>query len=117
MSSSAPTRYPPTFDPRQVPVLQGAAADGLAAAPAGRLTPEGLRERFARPPVWTPELVRERKFMDRSPAQAAVLLGLVMRDEPTVLLTQRPAHMSTHSAPSTMRSLLAAAHGAATARS
>jgi 8-oxo-dGTP pyrophosphatase MutT (NUDIX family) len=34
--------------------------------------------------------------MDRPPAQAAVLLGVVMRDEPTVLLTQRPSHMSTH---------------------
>jgi 8-oxo-dGTP pyrophosphatase MutT (NUDIX family) len=42
-------------------------------------------------------LVRERKFMDRQPAQAAVLLGLVMRDEPMVLLTQRTAHLSTHS--------------------
>jgi len=40
--------------------------------------------------------VRERQFMDRAPAQAAVLMGVVMRDEPTVLLTQRPAHMSTH---------------------
>jgi 8-oxo-dGTP pyrophosphatase MutT (NUDIX family) len=55
-----------------------------------------LQARFANPPVWQPELVRERKFMDRDPAQAAVLLGIVMRDEPTVLLTQRPAHMSTH---------------------
>jgi 8-oxo-dGTP pyrophosphatase MutT (NUDIX family) len=68
----------------------------LAAVPAQRLTAEALQARFANPPVWQPELVRERKFMDRSPAQAAVLLGLVMRDEPTVLLTQRPAHMSTH---------------------
>ena len=40
--------------------------------------------------------LRERKFMDRQPMQAAVLVGVVMRDEPTVLLTQRPAHMSTH---------------------
>jgi len=55
-----------------------------------------LRARFDNPPVWQPELVRERKFMDRSPAQAAVLMGVVMRDAPTVLLTQRPRHMSTH---------------------
>lgn len=34
--------------------------------------------------------------MDREPAQAAVLMGLVMREEPTVLLTQRTEHMSTH---------------------
>jgi 8-oxo-dGTP pyrophosphatase MutT (NUDIX family) len=68
----------------------------LDAVPAQQLTPEALQARFANPPVWQPELVRERKFMDRSPAQAAVLLGVVMRDEPTVLLTQRPSHMSTH---------------------
>jgi 8-oxo-dGTP pyrophosphatase MutT (NUDIX family) len=60
------------------------------------LTSAALQARFASPPAWQPELVRERKFMDRAPAQAAVLLGVVMRDEPTVLLTQRPAHMSTH---------------------
>jgi 8-oxo-dGTP pyrophosphatase MutT (NUDIX family) len=84
----------PAFDPQQVPVFQVDAH--LAAVPAQRLTAEALQARFANPPVWQPELVRERKFMDRSPAQAAVLLGLVMRDEPTVLLTQRPAHMSTH---------------------
>jgi 8-oxo-dGTP pyrophosphatase MutT (NUDIX family) len=84
----------PAFDPQQVPVFQVDAH--LAAVPAQRLTAEALQARFANPPVWQPELVRERKFMDRLPAQAAVLLGLVMRDEPTVLLTQRPAHMSTH---------------------
>ena len=82
------------FDPQQVPVFQ--VDTHLAAVPAQQLTPDALEARFANPPVWQPELVRERKFMNRSPAQAAVLLGLVMRDEPTVLLTQRPAHMSTH---------------------
>ncbi|BDU56139.1 CoA pyrophosphatase [Limnohabitans sp. TEGF004] len=84
----------PAFDPQQVPVFQVDAH--LQAVPAQHLTAEALQARFANPPVWQPELVRERKFMDRAPAQAAVLLGLVMRDEPTVLLTQRPAHMSTH---------------------
>jgi 8-oxo-dGTP pyrophosphatase MutT (NUDIX family) len=84
----------PAFDPQQVPVFQVDAH--LQAVPAQHLTAEALQARFANLPVWQPELVRERKFMDRAPAQAAVLLGLVMRDEPTVLLTQRPAHMSTH---------------------
>ena len=82
------------FDPQQVPVFQVDAH--LAAVPAHHLTPEALEARFANPPLWRPELVRERKFMDRAPAQAAVLLALVMREELTVLLTQRPAHMSTH---------------------
>lgn len=72
-------------------------AEGLAATPAGRLTPEGLRERFARPPVWTPELVRERRFTDRAPAPAAVLIPLVVRERLGLLLTQRTAHLSTHS--------------------
>jgi len=84
----------PNFDPQQVPVFQ--VDTHLDAVPSQLLTAEALISRFANPPQWQPELVRERKFMDRSPAQAAVLIGLVMRDEPTVLLTQRPSHMSTH---------------------
>ena len=84
----------PAFDPQQVPVFQ--VDTQLDAVPAQQLTPAALQARFANPPQWTPELVRERKFMDRAPAQAAVLLGVVMREEPTVLLTQRPSHMSTH---------------------
>lgn len=69
----------------------------LSAVPVQQLTAHALAERFARPPPWEPELVRERAFMDREPAAAAVLVGLVMRDEPMVLLTQRTAHLSTHS--------------------
>ncbi len=84
----------PVFDPQQVPVFR--VDTHLEAVPAQHLTPAALQARFANPPVWQPELVRERKFMNRAPAQAAVLLGVVMRDEPTVLLTQRPVHMSTH---------------------
>lgn len=90
-------RYPPAFDPRQVPVLAGAAPAGLQAAPATRLTADGLRAHFASPPRWTPELVRERRFTDRLPAPAAVLIPLVMRDRLGLLLTQRTAHLSTHS--------------------
>ncbi len=84
----------PLFDPQQVPVFQ--VDTHLSAVSARSITPEALQTRFANPPLWQPELVRERKFMDRTPAQAAVLLGIVMRDEPMVLLTQRPSHMSTH---------------------
>jgi len=86
---------PLSFDPQQVPVVR--VDDGLPAVPPERLHPEALRQRFAAPPLWQPELVRERKFMDRAPAEAAVLVGVVMRDTPTVLLTQRTAHLSTHS--------------------
>lgn len=85
------------LDPRQVPVVPGAATDRLSAPPAHRLTPQGLRQLFARPPVWTPELREEKRFADRAPAQAAVLLPLVMREQLMLILTQRTAHLSTHS--------------------
>lgn len=87
----------PNFDPRQVPVVQGAATDGLGAPSSDRLTPQGLRQLFASPPVWTPEVLQEKKFADRAPAQAAVLLPLVMREQLMLILTQRTLHLSTHS--------------------
>jgi 8-oxo-dGTP pyrophosphatase MutT (NUDIX family) len=91
------TAPPPLFDPRQVPVLPWAAHDATIRPDPHWLTPSGLRERFNSPPVWTPEVLREKKFMDRAPAHAAVLLPVVMRERPTLLLTQRTAHLSTHS--------------------
>lgn len=91
------TQLLPAFDPRLVPIVADADDEILPPAQAHRLTPEGLRELFARPPVWTPELRREPKFADRLPAEAAVLLPLVMRDELTLILTQRATHLSTHS--------------------
>lgn len=94
MTSSAP---PPLFDPRLVPVLPARADELCDAVDPQRLTAVGLRSLFSALPVWTPELVRERRFGDRAPAEAAVLLPLVMRARPTILLTQRTAHLSTHS--------------------
>jgi 8-oxo-dGTP pyrophosphatase MutT (NUDIX family) len=91
------TAPPPLFDPRQVPVLPWSAHDPMTRPDPRWLTPSGLRERFSSPPVWTPELLREKRFMDRAPAQASVLLPVVMRERPTLLLTQRTAHLSTHS--------------------
>jgi 8-oxo-dGTP pyrophosphatase MutT (NUDIX family) len=85
----------PFFDPLHVPVIR--VDRHLPGVPPQLFTAQALRARFANPPRWQPELVRERAFMDRQPASAAVLVGLVMRDEPTVLLTQRTAHLSTHS--------------------
>lgn len=69
----------------------------LGPVAAERLTAQGLRQRFASPPVWQPEVVREKRFAERAPAHAAVLLPLVMHDRPTLLLTQRTAHLSSHS--------------------
>lgn len=83
------------FDPQLVPIER--VDHDLPPIGPERLTPQALRARFAAPPVWAPEVVRERKFMDRAPAAAAVLVGVVVRETPTVLLTQRTAHLSTHS--------------------
>lgn len=84
----------PVMDPRQVPVMQ--VDTHLPAVPAANLLPDALRQRFLAPPAWQPELVAEKRFMDRSPMHAAVLIPIVMHNTPTVLLTQRTAHMSTH---------------------
>lgn len=89
----------PNFDPKRMPALGG--GEKLPRVRPEDLTPDILRRRFASPPVWEPELVREIKFADRQPAYAAVLVPLVMRganrDQPTVLLTERTEHLSTHS--------------------
>ncbi|HOE41519.1 MAG TPA: CoA pyrophosphatase [Rhodoferax sp.] len=83
------------LDPRSVPVLR--VDNHLPAVAVTELRPNALRSRFALPPAWQPELRSEPKFMDRQPMQAAVLIPIVMRNEPTVLLTQRTEQMSTHS--------------------
>ncbi len=85
----------PSFDPRAVPVM-GIDAH-LDEVPAERLLPDALRARFRSPPVWTPEHSVEKKFGDRTPALAAVLIPLVMRRELTLLLTERALNLSTHS--------------------
>jgi 8-oxo-dGTP pyrophosphatase MutT (NUDIX family) len=83
------------FDPREVPVV--AVDDGLPAVMRSRFSQKALRERFATPPAWAPELRREPQMGNRAPAEAAVLVPIVMRAEPTVLLTERTTHLSTHS--------------------
>ncbi len=73
----------------------------MPAVPLAHLKPEALKARLQKPPVWEPEVVREKAFTQRAPAQAAVLVPIVVRgsdfSDSTVLLTQRADHMSTHS--------------------
>lgn len=88
------TKSPP-IDPRRVPVTL--VDRHLPAVAPAMMDVQALRERFAQPPLWHPELVAEKKFMDRALQHAAVLIPIVMRPEPTVLLTQRTEHLSTHS--------------------
>lgn len=61
------------------------------------MQPAALRQRFATPPLWQPELRVEQRFIDRVPMHASVLLPIVMREHPTVLLTERTKHLSDHS--------------------
>lgn len=86
---------PLSFDPRSIPVHS--VDRHLAPVPPDRLRPEALRRRFAAPPEWAPEITVERRFIDRAPAQAAVLVPLVMHDIPSLLLTERGQHLSSHS--------------------
>jgi len=84
------------FDARQVPVHS--VDDGLPAVPAERLAADFLRERLARQPVWTPDMARDPMRAGRDPRAAAVLVGIVQRPGgATVLLTERTAHLSSHS--------------------
>lgn len=99
MSTPSPVSRLPHFDPRLIPV-EGTDAH-LPHVAEGLLQSAALQQRFERPPIWHPEVVLEKKFADRSPMQAAVLVPIVMRgpgaSQPTVLLTERTAHLSTHS--------------------
>lgn len=89
------TKPLPIFDPRSIPVqgidnhLEGVSLD--------RLNATALRWRFANPPAWTPEHSIEKKFENREPAAAAVLMPLVMRDELMLLLTLRATTLTSHS--------------------
>ncbi len=85
----------PKFDPRSIPVY--GIDDHLESVTPDRMKPESLRRRFANPPIWTPEHSVEKRFENREPAAAAVLIPLVMRDELMLLLTQRTTNLSTHS--------------------
>ena len=85
----------PSFDPQLLPVI--GVDDHLPAVAAATLRHDRLRERFATPPVWTPEFTTEHRLTERVPAHASVLVALVSRrNELTVLLTQRTDHLTAH---------------------
>lgn len=85
----------PILDPKSVPVT--GVDDHLPAIPAERMTPAALRERFAAPPAWQPEITGDGRVFEREPAHAAVLVPLVTHgDEVRVLLTRRTDHLRDH---------------------
>ncbi|MFM1990435.1 MAG: hypothetical protein RJA99_3392 [Pseudomonadota bacterium] len=92
--SAPPRRSIP--DPSAAPVDDTVPA--LPPVAASRLSPEALRERFHRPPVWTPEFLDDRwRAGGDPPRPAAVLVPLVPRDGGlAVMLTVRTAHLSAH---------------------
>lgn len=101
MSSSGERPLRPLFNPETVPhdpTFQDPAARGPA-VDAARLRPGVLRERFAQPPAWQPELRSDPRLftLTMEPRPAAVLVPLVVRgDAVQVLLTQRTDHLSDH---------------------
>ena len=95
----SPVSALPSFDPRTVPAQRSDTA--LPAVPVRHLLPWAIADRFACALDWQPEVRQESRLGDRTPAQAAVLVPLVLREGsqgmPSVLLTQRATHLSTHS--------------------
>jgi 8-oxo-dGTP pyrophosphatase MutT (NUDIX family) len=85
-----------SFDPQIIPIESIA---GEMAVDPKHLAIDRLRARFTDPPEWTPEISDENRVrqMTTELTRAAVLLPIVMRNpEPTLLLTQRTAHLTDH---------------------
>lgn len=82
------------FDPRQIPVVRRDL--GLPPVPPERLRPDWLKAHLMDQPAWQPEQSQDLRLVDRAPRHAAVLVPIVARAEPTILLTQRAAHLRHH---------------------
>lgn len=85
------------FDPERVP--HDSELPRGPAVPPAHLHPQALRERFAAPPLWSPEVRADQRLIEAQidTRPAAVLIPLVDRPAgPTVLLTQRAAHLHDH---------------------
>jgi 8-oxo-dGTP pyrophosphatase MutT (NUDIX family) len=95
-SAQGREQYRPIVDPRLAEI--DGRPESLAPVPPQRLDPPSLRTRFASPPRWAPEVLDDRiRLTTGEPRAAAVLIGVVARAaRPTVLLTQRTAHLSSH---------------------
>ena len=61
-----------------------------------RLHRGALMARFQAPPPWVPDIEVERLNEREASVEAAVLVPIVMRAQPTILLTQRTAHLKKH---------------------
>lgn len=84
------------FDPRDMAIDSIA---GEAALGADRLNADWLRQRFATPPAWVPEVTADSRIRtaDTRVTPASVLMPIILRETgPTLLLTQRTAHLHDH---------------------
>jgi len=72
--------------------------DSAPPVAAERLSSHALRQRLANPPRWEPEMAGDRFRLSADPPRpAAVLVPIVARaGGPTVLLTERTAHLHDH---------------------
>lgn len=98
-SSGAPRRA--LFDPETIPHDPAFADPEIrgTAVTLERLRPTALRQRFAMPPAWQPEVRADPRLWmpDLEPRPAAVLVPLVARGAGVqVLLTQRTDHLHDH---------------------
>ncbi len=84
----------PNFNPRTIPVV---AVDAhLPAVASSAMTAAALRARFSDAQNWRPELMMEPRMVDRPLRDAAVLVPIVMHEQPSILLTQRTAELKNH---------------------
>jgi len=96
-----PLAATPIFEPESVPhdpAFAAAEVRGAAVSPA-ELRVAAIRQRFASPPAWQPELRADVRMLypDRVPRPASVLIPIIVRDDAVcVLLTERTAHLHDH---------------------
>ena len=96
-----PLTVRPIFEPEAVPHDPAFAATDVrgAAVVAGELRASAIRQRFAAPPPWQPELRADMRLFnpERLPRVASVLIPLIVRSEGVcVMLTERTAHLHDH---------------------
>lgn len=100
-NSDDPLTARPVFDPESLPhdpAFAASEARGVAIA-ADELRPLALRQRFASPSPWQPELRADVRVFhpERPPRIASVLIPLIVRTNTVcVLLTERTAHLHDH---------------------
>lgn len=100
--TTPPTARTISNDEAQAIELIDPALYNAGLTPIAALTPEALRQRFREVREWNREMLGDQQFEDLSQPneapyrQASVLVPIVMRDELTMLFTQRTSHLKDH---------------------